>query len=120
MEMRDFKQVFGAEIADMSGIRIRKVNKTHRGAVGTIKVQLADIDNEMLVGVRLYAKQGGEYRLLPYKLQPKKLCDFFNEDTIFFPELVKYSDVPKPFPCPVVQVRMFGSSSDVFNSKILL
>lgn len=56
-------------------------------------------------------KQGGEYRKLPFKLMPKGMCSFINEDEFFFPELNKYSDINLPVPCPLLVVSLCSVSS---------
>lgn len=102
----------------MTGMKIRKVNKTHRGVTGDIVMLVSDVDNEMLVEARLAQKQGGEYRLLPYKLPQKKLCSFFDEDTIFFPEFTKASNISLPFPCPVPKVTIAVHALSIFTYLI--
>ena len=64
-----------------------------------------DFDNSYTVSVKSFKKQGGEFRLMPYKLDRKKYCDFFNDDSYIFPEFVKYSDFKLPLPCPLVKVN---------------
>jgi hypothetical protein len=53
----------------------------------------------------MYLKQGGEYRLLPYKLPKKPLCDFVNEDAFFLPKAVNVSEIRFPMACPFEVVR---------------
>lgn len=52
----------------------------------------------------MYTKQGGEYRLQPYKLPATGFCDAFNKDPYFFPEFAKVSNLTLPIPCPFPQV----------------
>ena len=54
---------------------------------------------------RMYLKQGGEYRELPYKLPKKPICDFVNEDSFFIPKTVNVSDITLPFSCPMKVVK---------------
>lgn len=107
------KQISGKEIADFTSFKVKKLNKTARGIVGNIILHASDVDNTMMVEARLSQKQGGEYRRLPYKLPPKKLCDFFNEDVYVFPDVVKVSNVPSPLPCPPEPVRKFFTASNM-------
>lgn len=44
-----------------------------------------------------YKKSGNEYKLLPYKLGPKKLCDFTKDEKMFYPDIIKYTNFP-PIP----------------------
>jgi hypothetical protein len=85
-------------------VKVKKLNKTHRGIIGSFVVNSPDVDNDLMVEARMLQKQGGEYRLMPYNLPKKSFCDFFNEDEVIVPELVKVSNIPKPMPCPVPMV----------------
>jgi hypothetical protein len=107
VEVREFRQISGAEVVEFSALKIKKLNRTAQGMFINFTLKAADIDNDMQVAVKLSKKQGGEYRQLPYKLPPSDLCDFFNEDKYAMPDLVKVSNVPYPLPCPAPQV---GSS----------
>jgi hypothetical protein len=102
--LRDFKQISGAEFIDMSELKVKKLNKTHRGLIGSFTVKSSEIDNSVKVKAKLLKKQGGEYRLMPYNLPMKNICDFFNEDIVIVPELAKYSDIPQPVSCPLPAV----------------
>jgi hypothetical protein len=104
LEIQDFKQILGGQFSDFSNVRVKKLNKTTRGLFGNINLMVSDFDNSMQVEAKMSKKQGGEYRKLPYRLPPKKLCDFFNEDIFFYPDLVKTSNLPLPFPCPIKPV----------------
>jgi hypothetical protein len=112
LEVREIKQIEGTGLADFTSFKIKKLNKTTRGIFGTIVVPVADyFDNNLQVGVRLLKKQGGEYRQMPFKLPPKNLCDFFNEDDFFMPDVVAASDVPSPLPCPAEVVKILKPPS---------
>lgn len=67
-----------SSIIDWSSLKIRKVNK-NRSLVGDMKVH-ATLDNDVIIQVKGYKKQGGEYRLMPYKVQPTPLCEFVEND----------------------------------------
>lgn len=38
--------------------------------------------------------------MLPYKLKKKGICDFYNDDKLFYPEFCDYSDWEVPYACP--------------------
>lgn len=107
VEVRELRQILGVEIVDIKGLKIKKLNKTARGMVGSVIVLASDIDNTLIVEVKLSIKQGGEYRKLPYKLPPTNFCDCINKDVYAFPDLVKVSNIPSPLPCPVEPVQNF-------------
>lgn len=65
-------------LTDWSSMKVRKVNKI-RCLVGEIKIYKS-FGNDIMVQVKGYKKQGGEYRLMPYKLQPTPFCDFVKSD----------------------------------------
>lgn len=94
--------------SDFTSLKVKKLNKTSRGIYGNISLLVNGFDNTMKCEAKMSHKQGGEYRRLPYRLPPKNLCDFLNEDTFFYPELVTVSDIPKPIPCPIEPVRTFS------------
>jgi hypothetical protein len=105
VEVREVKQISGKKFVDLTNLKVKKLNKTTRGIVGHFTVKAADLGNNMQVAIQFWKKQGGEYRQLPYRLPSKNLCDYFNEDDIFMPEILKVSNVSSPLPCPVPQVR---------------
>lgn len=53
-------------------------------------------------------KQGGEYRLLPYKLPKKPVCKFANEDKFFLPKTANVSEITFPMACPLEVVKIFN------------
>lgn len=84
-----------------SGIKIRKVNGT-RGIVGKGIIHIPITKNDIL-RISSYKKQGGEYRMLPYKLE-RKFCHY---DPIVNPEMKRLSaasTVPFPPKCPIPNV----------------
>ena len=97
----DLKQLSGAEFIDFSEWKVRKVNRTTRLLTGTVVVVNPNIDNKVKIEFELYKKQGGEYRKQAYTLPPKGSCDFINQDTYFYPEIVKVSNAPEKMPCPL-------------------
>ena len=104
---------------DFSKLSVKKI-KGVRGLFGnaTYHVQL---NNTFRAKASLYIKQGGEYRKMPYRLPEKGVCDFFNEDDIFYPELSQKSNFMKPVPCPPPAVSYFFlGNSPCFHSIINL
>lgn len=98
IEVQRIEQLNEPKFIDYTELKIKKVNK-ERKIVGNTTFHV-DLDNDVIGVVYLFQKQGGEYRLMPYKLQNKGICDFFNDDNIFYPEYSAVSDFALPFPCP--------------------
>ena len=72
---------------DFSNIRAKKINRTHvLVGNGTF---FKDIGNDVQCKILLYKKQGGEYRLMSYKVPVKGFCDFWNTETLIVPDLQK-------------------------------
>jgi hypothetical protein len=115
IEIREFKQISGAEDIDFSGFKVRKINKTTRALVGPVIVKATGIDNDVKMEHLVYKKQGGEYRKLPYNLPPQECCDFLNNDPYVFSDFVKVSDFPNPIPCPLPNVRFKAASIRYFT-----
>ena len=51
--------------------------------------------------------QGGEYRKMPYKLGPKKFCEFITNDMLVVPEIFATTSLPKAETCPFPAVNIF-------------
>jgi hypothetical protein len=64
------------------------------------------LDNTYSAEIEAFVKQGGEYRMLPYKKSKRGVCDFYKDDTYFYPDLAAATDFPFPFECPVANVRL--------------
>lgn len=97
---------------DWTNVKVKKLNKTTRVFDGTAIMHIP-IDDSIEVEGRLYMKQGGEYRLLPYKSSKTGACSFTQADKFFYEDVTKSSDFEFPFPCPLPNV-----SCEIF-SKIL-
>lgn len=80
------------------------------------------MDNSVFCDVAVYQKQGGEYRLLPFKIN-KPICDFAKSDEYFYDDFCANSTMIKPFPCPYpagdVQINGFTPSLANVPSVIL-
>lgn len=51
--------------------------------------------------VNFFKKQGGEYRLTPFRTPPDSYCNFLKTDDRFYPALAEASDFPKEGTCPL-------------------
>lgn len=74
-----FELIFQDEnFADFSKLRVKRQNRT-RALVGeyTYKVPFG---NEIMLEGKFYKKQGGEYRLMPYRSALKPYCQANIED----------------------------------------
>lgn len=64
--------------------------------------------------VFFYKKQGGEYRLMPFKSPARNFCDFLNDDLFFYKSFSEVTDFPYPLACPlkagVYEVRGYAPS----------
>jgi hypothetical protein len=101
--MESVKQTSGdtENFVDWSQLKVRKIDKI-RKLVGNVTYHVP-LDNSYFATTNIYKKQGGEYRLMPYTLPKKGLCDFMNSEKFFVESLVKNSSFPYPFPCPFPQ-----------------
>lgn len=102
IEVQRLEQLNGTNWADWSNLKTRRVDKD-RKLFGNITIH-TDIDNSYLIEFRTYKKQGGEYRLLPYRLPKKKFCDAIRDDDVVYPDLAAVSDFEMPAPCPYKKV----------------
>lgn len=98
IEILKVEQLSDNKYVDYSGLYVKKVNKTKK-LFGNTTYHI-DLDNTFFIGATVYMKQGGEYRLMPFKLKKKEICDFYNEDKFFYDEMCKFSDWEIPFKCP--------------------
>jgi hypothetical protein len=105
--MQKFEQTLTNGIADMSQIRIKRINGTkERGIFGTYTIK-GPVDDSYKFKVTLYKKQGGEYRLMPYNSPLAPWCSTINNDPYIVPDKVKHSNMTLPLDCPVSNVS-FG------------
>ena len=104
LEVESMKQVFGDvdNFVDWTKLKTRRVNKT-RQIVGSLMYH-TEVDNSYLIETALFQKQGGEYRLTPYKMPKKRFCDFLAADEFFVDDLVKHSNFSDPITCPILKV----------------
>lgn len=103
VQIQYLEQLDEPTYVDYSKLKVRKVNGT-RKIFGNVTCHIP-LDNTYLCEALVYIKQGGQYRLMPYKLPKKGVCDVHNEDKYFYPDLVAASDFPMPYPCPLPTVE---------------
>lgn len=95
-------------------MKVRKIPGTKsRGVFGNAIIH-GPIDNSFTIIIDSFIKQGGEYRMSPYKISQKNACDAANNDKLFLPELAKVSNITLPMPCPCFNV-LFCSILTLLN-----
>lgn len=72
--------------------------------IGSVKFN-SEIDNTFMHEVISFVKQGGEYRMLPFKAPAQGFVDFCNDDKLFYPEMSASSELPLPVPNPLPSVN---------------
>lgn len=103
IDIQRIEQLSDKKYFDVSGLKIRKHNKT-RKIYGNATLHI-DLGNDVLPEIKAYKKSGGEYRLLPYKMPKTPFCEGINGDSYFYPEFAQTSSFPKqPVPCPMPKV----------------
>ncbi|CAO1397777.1 unnamed protein product [Diamesa tonsa] len=75
------------DFGDLTGVKVRKVNRKH--VISGDFHYKKGLSNDQQCKVLFYKKQGGEYRLLSYKIPAQGCCDFYNSDNFIVPELAK-------------------------------
>jgi hypothetical protein len=108
--MQRTEQLSDSTYLDYKGLKIRK-HEGYRKIFGNVTHHI-DMDNSYDTMVDLYLKQGGEYRMLPYKLKRSPLCDFYSGDKFFYEDMTKTVSYPFPFVCPLKKVSF---SFQIFN-----
>ena len=93
---------------DLTKIRVKKINRTHHVIDGEMEF-FRSFGDEYDVEVTLYQKSGVEYKKLPYKIGPKKFCQFFREEKTVYPDLQKHTDLPTIDNCPWPKVSIILS-----------
>lgn len=104
IEFENIKQDFGQELIDCSKLKIARIKGTKlRGLFGPVNF-IGSIGDNYKIGGNMYKKQGGEYRLQPFKLPGRGVCEAYNSDPYFMPEIAKASNFTVPMPCPVENI----------------
>lgn len=99
--MEKLEQTGSTDFIDSTAVRVRRDGKL-RKIYGKIIVK-QQLNNSFVAKGRIFMKTGSGWNLLPYKVD-KPVCDFYNDDKFFYPELCKISDFPCPMPCPLPMV----------------
>lgn len=108
--MQHCEQLEGAqEFVDATAIKVKKLNKTTRGFYGQVVVKVP-IDEKYDLEANAFVKQGGEYRLMPFKLRRTNLCKAAKDDIYFYPDFAVAANFPLPFECPLPAVCLFKNS----------
>jgi hypothetical protein len=91
---------------DWTGLKVKKFtgSKT-RGLFGSVKIH-GNVDNTFKYECKIYVKQGGEYRLMPFKIPPQPVCDLFNNEDAFVQDFADVSNITQPMPCPMPKVKL--------------
>jgi hypothetical protein len=105
IELQRIVQTYGEDFIDGRNIKIKKIPGTKfRGVFGSATIP-ESLDETFKVLTNIYVKQGGEYRLMPFKFSPQPLCEFVNNDKTYVPEFEKVSNFTQPKPCPGPKVK---------------
>lgn len=72
----ELKQIGDTEFIDATTLKLKKENKTKK-VFGKMTFKQF-FDNTHFIEATTYKQQGGEYRLMPYKLHPQPFCDFLS------------------------------------------
>lgn len=106
IELQRTEQIGGDRdnFMDWSNYQVKKFNRTVRQLVGNMTYHVPVDNSYQLEGV-IFAKQGGEYRRLPYRVPLNGYCDFMKDEPgYFYEELAAVSNLPYPFECPSPEV----------------
>jgi hypothetical protein len=113
--LQKFEQTITNGIADLSQIRIKRINGTkERGLFGFFTIK-GPVNDSYKFKVTLYKKQGGQYRLMPYNSPLTPWCSAFNSDPYVVPDVVKHSNMTQPIVCPLSNVGRFLNEFEEFN-----
>ncbi|CAO1407379.1 unnamed protein product [Diamesa hyperborea] len=93
------EMIVGSKFADYSKIKVKKVNRTTHLMMGEM-TYFVDVGDDYKFLSVLYKKVGMDYQKTIYKLGPKDFCKYYNEDRIFYPDMLLVSDLPKQGTCP--------------------
>lgn len=85
---------------NLDKIRIKKPNKTHSHVLMGEAIIQREFNNDIEILCLTYKKAGNDYKLLPYKIGPKKFCDFIEEEKMLYPEFQATTDLPPLGVCP--------------------
>lgn len=64
----------------------------------------------------MYQKAGNEYKLKPFKYGPKNFCEFTNDEKLFYPEIILYTNFP-PIPICDFEPKVYTIDKYIPNLK---
>lgn len=101
MDHLDIIKSPGGNCFNFTTLRITKFNRTSY-IVKANFVQVADSMNDISVELVTYLEQGNEYKLQPYKILRKPLCDAYKNEflTYMYFGIKSFSNLPEPSQCP--------------------
>lgn len=85
------------DFMECSSLKVKRVQKD-RLIFGNITI-VTPLDNNVIIQLIPYKKQGGEYRKMPYKIN-EPFCDVVQRDEYFYDDLCASSTFLKDRPCP--------------------
>jgi len=85
-----------SKFANVDKLKVKRVNKTHHMIFGEITLFTdLTVDNpDYDFQIHVYHKAGNDYKLMPYKVRPKPVCEYYDNDSVFTPNVVESSDLP--------------------------
>jgi hypothetical protein len=81
-------------------VKIKKINKTHPHVLLGEFTLFKDLSDDYELLCMTFKKAGNAYKLLPFKLGPKKFCEFLQSETLLYPEFQITTDLPPVSVCP--------------------
>jgi Protein of unknown function (DUF1091) len=85
------------DFMECSSLKVKRVQK-QRLMFGNVSI-FTPLDNNVIIQLIPYKKQGGEYRKMPYKIN-EPFCDVVQRDEYFYDDLCANSTFLKDRPCP--------------------
>ena len=73
-----------SDFADFSSLKVKKVNRKHV-VTGDFHYKKG-LSNDQQCSVIFYKKQGGQYKLMTFRVPAQGCCDFYNLDTYVVPD----------------------------------
>jgi len=84
---------------DLSTMKIKRINKNSGKVIVGSLIFDRDMDETLRVSVELYKKQGGEYRILPFKANVT-CCSVVSAENEFYAQFGKCHGMPMKCPIP--------------------
>ncbi|CAO1398185.1 unnamed protein product [Diamesa serratosioi] len=90
-----------SNFSDFSKLKVSKINRTSHLLRGDISY-FVDVGDDYKFESTLFKKVGMGYHKTPYKMGPKDFCKYWNDDAVFYPDVLKVSDFPALGTCPLL------------------